>query len=130
MDEISLVVTALSAGAGAGLGDAASAAVTDAYAGLRDLVRRRLARRRAGEVALAEYEQDPAVWDASLRAQLAAAGVENDGELVTAAQALMRLLDPAGSRAGRYQVSIIGSQGVQVGDGGTQHNTFGSSSVG
>jgi hypothetical protein len=125
MDDVGLVVTALSAGAGAGVKTVASSAITDAYAGLKGLVRRRLAGRQAGEVALAEHEQDPAAWEAPLRAQLTAAGAASDPELVAAAQALMALLDAAGSRAGKYQLDIRGAQGVQVGDGSIQHNTFG-----
>jgi hypothetical protein len=129
MDEVSLVVTALSAGAGAGLKDAASSAVKDAYTGLRELVRGTLAGRQAGEVALVELEQDPAAWESPLRSQLAAAGAGDDRELVAAAQALMEMLDGAGSRAGRYRVTVTGSQGMQIGDGNTQHNTFGSPPV-
>jgi hypothetical protein len=37
----------------------------------------------------------------------------------------MRLVDEAGSAAGKYQVVVHGSHGVQVGDHNTQHNTFG-----
>ena len=125
MDEVSLVVTALSAGAGAGMKDVASSAVKDAYGGLRDLARRRLAGRRAGEAALDEHEQDPVTWEAPLRTQLTAAGAGGDLELVAAAQLLLGLLDAAGSQAGKYQVTVSESQGVQIGDGSIQHNTFG-----
>lgn len=38
MDPISLIMGALAAGAASGLGDSATGAVKDAYAGLRDLV--------------------------------------------------------------------------------------------
>ena len=51
MDPITLIVTALAAGAALGVKDAASSAVKDAYAGLKALVSKRLARqagRRAG----------------------------------------------------------------------------------
>jgi len=36
----------------------------------------------------------------------------------------MKLIDEAGSRAGKYTVDVRGSQGVQVGDRNTQHNEF------
>jgi hypothetical protein len=39
---------------------------------------------------------------------------------VGAAQALMSLVDEAGSRSGKYLVAVHGSQGVQIGD----HNTW------
>jgi hypothetical protein len=125
MDGIELVTTALTAGAAAGARDTASSAVRDAYSTLKDLVRRCLAGRQAGEVALAEHEQDPEVWEAPLRAQLRAAGAGDDANVTAAAQALMALLDTAGSRSGRYVITVTGSQGVQVGDGNIQHNNFG-----
>jgi hypothetical protein len=37
----------------------------------------------------------------------------------------MSLLDAGGSQAGKYDVAVSGSQGVQVGDGNFQRNTFG-----
>jgi hypothetical protein len=36
----------------------------------------------------------------------------------------MALLDPAEAKAGKYQVSIENSSGVQVGDGNVQGNRF------
>lgn len=59
MDPITLIVTALAAGAALGLKDSASAAVQDAYAGLKALVRKRLAGRQDAELVLARYEQAP-----------------------------------------------------------------------
>ena len=38
----------------------------------------------------------------------------------------MALLDPAGTAQGKYQVDLQGAQGVQVGDGNQQYNTFNS----
>jgi hypothetical protein len=57
-------------------------------------------------------------------AELAAAGAGGDAELVAAAQALMSLIDAAGSRAGKYSVHLRGARGVQVGDGNVQHNQY------
>jgi hypothetical protein len=45
VDPVTLIVTALAAGAGTGLTDAASAAVRDAYQGLKVLVKKRVAGR-------------------------------------------------------------------------------------
>ena len=84
-------------------------------------MRRCLAGRQAGEVALAEHEQDPEIWEAPLRA----AGAGDDANIAASAQALMALLDTAGSRSGRYVITVTGSEGVQVGDRNTQHNNFG-----
>lgn len=128
MEPITLILTALAAGAGLGLKDTASSAVTDAYNGLKALVRRKLADRPRGELVLAGHEEAPEVWDKPLAGELTAAGAAQDQDLVSAAQALMALVDAAGSAAGKYQVVVHGSQGVQIGDHNTQHNTFGPAS--
>ena len=125
MDPVTVIVTALTAGAASALQDGASAAVKDAYAQLKALVKKRFAGRPKGELVLAEYEAAPQTWEAPLAAELSAAGAERYADLLAAAQALMSLVDEAGSRSGKYLVTVHDSQGVQVGDHNTQTNTFG-----
>src|SRR3984893_5116252 len=125
MDPVTLIVTALAAGAASALQDGASAAVKDAYTRVRALVRRRFAGRPKGELVLAEHEAAPQTWQAPLAAELAAAGADGDADLVAAAQALMSLVDGAGARSGKYRVTVRDSQGVQVGDHNRQDNKFG-----
>jgi hypothetical protein len=127
MDPITLIVTALAAGAALGVKDFASSAVADAYAGLKSLVQRRLASRPDAELVLARHEEAPETWHGPLIAELDSAGAAGDPDLVAAAQALMRLLDDSGTRTGRYTVDVRGAQGVQIGDHGTQHNVYRSS---
>jgi hypothetical protein len=124
MDPVTLIMTALAAGAASALQDGVSAAVKDAYARLTTLVKRRFAGRPKGERVLAEYQAAPQTEEVPLAAELVAAGAEGDADLVAAAQALMGLVDEAGTRAGKYLVSVCDSQGVQVGDHGTQHNKY------
>ena len=125
MDAVSLIVAALAAGAGSAVQDGTSQAVKDAYARLRDAVRKRLARRPDGELVLARHESAPETWRAPLAQELSAAGAGNDTGLVEVARALLELVDAAGTRAGKYTVTVTGSQGVQIGDHNTQTNTFG-----
>ena len=125
MDPVTLVVTALAAGAASALQDGTSSAVKDAYARLKALVMKRLAGRPAGELVLAEHGAAPQTWEAPLAAELSAAGAGDDAGLVAAARVLMSLVDEAGSRSGKYLVVVRESQGVQVGDHNTQTNTFG-----
>jgi hypothetical protein len=125
MEPVTLIVTALAAGAALGLKDAASGAVKDAYGSLKTLVTRRLAGRRDAGLVLARHEEAPQAWEGPLAAELTAAGAADDADLVAAAQALMTLVDQAGYRAGKYAVQVQSSQGVQVGDHNTQHNVFG-----
>ena len=126
MDPVAVIVTALTAGAASALQDGASAAVKDTYAQLKSLVKKRFAGRPKGELVLAEYEAAPQTWEAPLAAELSAAGAEGDVNLLAAAQALMSLIDEAGTRSGKYLVTVHDSQGVQVGDHNSQTNTFGS----
>ncbi len=86
MDPITLIVTALAAGAASGVTDTASSAVRDAYASLKALVRKRFAGRQAGELVLAEHESAPETWREPLAAQLGAVGADRDADLVAAAQ--------------------------------------------
>ena len=125
MDPVTVIVTALTAGAASALQDGASAVVTDAYARLKALVKVRFAGRSKGELVLAEYEAAPQTWEAPLAAELSAAGAEGDADLLAAAQALMSLVDEQGTRSGKYLVTVHDAQGVQVGDHNTQTNTLG-----
>ncbi len=125
MDPVTLIVTALAAGAASALQDGVSVAVKDAYARLKALVKKRFADRPKGELVLAQHEAAPQTWQAPLAAALSAAGAGSDADLVAAAQALMCLADEAGSRSGKYVVTVRDSQGVQVGDRNTQTNIFG-----
>ena len=128
MDPITLIVTALAAGASTGalasLQDDAKEAVTSAYVKLRGLVAKRVAGNQAAEVALAKYEANPKTWEAPLADELKELGAGADADLVTAAKALMELVDQAGARAGKYNVTIKDARGVQVGDGNIQVNRF------
>jgi len=126
MDPVTLIVTALAAGAASALQDGASAAVKDAYARVKALVKTRFVGRPDRELMLTRHETAPQIWGAPLTEELSAAGAGGDADLVAAAQALMNLLDQAGSRSGKYLVSVRDSQGVQVGGHNTQTNTFGS----
>jgi hypothetical protein len=124
MDPITLIVTALAAGAALGVKDAASTAVKDAYAGLKALVKKRFGGQPDAELVLTKYDQAPQIWRAPLMAELAEAGADQDLDLVAAAQALMVLVDETGARAGKYTVDVRGAQGVQIGDHNRQDNVF------
>jgi hypothetical protein len=125
MDPITLVVTALAAGAAAALQDGTKDAVKTAYARLRDKLRRRVEGRPDAELALARHETAPGKWEALLAAELTEAGAAGDAGVVDAAQALMKLIDETGSRAGKYVVNVQNARGIQIGDLNTQTNAFG-----
>lgn len=124
MDPVTLLVTALVAGASTGVGDSAAAAVKDTYTKLKSLVAARFAGDQSREVVLAQHEQQPEVWRAPLTQAVTDSGAATDPTILDAAQRLLALLDQAGTQAGKYTVDLRGAQGVQVGDRNTQTNTF------
>jgi hypothetical protein len=123
IDPISLIVTALTAGAGQGITDTASAAVKDAYASRRDRVKKRLGGGADADLVLAKHEQAPESWRAPLIAELAESGADGDHDLIAAAQALLDLMGMAAGR-GKYAIDVRSAQGVQVGDHNRQDNVF------
>lgn len=125
MDPVTVIVSALGAGATVGLKDSASSAVTDMYAALKAAVAKKLAGRPGAEVMLGRHEENPETWQAPLAEELEKAGADRDPDLTAAAQALLAQIDEAGTRAGRYVIDARGSQGVQIGDHNAQHNVFG-----
>ncbi len=128
MEPITLILAALAAGASTGVIDAlkdnAKDAAKAAYAKLRGLVGKKVAGNAVAETALAQYDANPKVWEAPLSDELTKVGVADDKELIAAAQALMDLLDQAGAKSGKFNVTIKDSKGVYVGDHGEQTNTF------
>jgi hypothetical protein len=128
MDPVTLIVTALAAGAAGGALDAvkddAKGAANAAYVKLRGLVKQRFHGNARAEVILAEHEADPRAYAVPLTKKLAESAAGDDAEIVAAARELMGLVDRAGARSGKYNVLIDHSQGVQVGDYGHMNNTF------
>lgn len=124
MDPITLIVTALAAGAALGVQDTASAMVKDAYSSLKALVKKRLGGGPDAELVLTKHEQAPETWQAPLMAELAQTGAGRDYDLIAAANALLDLLGEAGGRTGKYTIDVREAQGVQIGDHNRQDNVF------
>lgn len=128
MDPITLIVAALAAGAinGAldGLMDEAKEAAKAAYGKVVNLVKRRFQGNVKAEGILEDHHEDPHAYQTALAKKLTEAGAADDTELIAAAQALMDLVDPAGAKTGKYNVTISNSRGVYVGDHGHQVNKF------
>jgi hypothetical protein len=130
VDPVTLIVSALVAGAAAAGKDVASSAIKDAYRGLKKLLVARFHRKETDQaipasaptvdpaVVLEAHQAQPDTWDAPLKEALAASGADHDQEILDAARALLEQVDPQGSAAGKYRVDLRGAQGVQVGDHG------------
>lgn len=119
MDPITLIVTALTAGATAALQGTAEQAVKDAYSGLKALIKRKFAGKPVAE-SVDRHESAPDV----LKEQLKDAGAGDDEEIIRAAQTVLAQTDPDGARAGKYNVTISNGKGVVVGDRNTVTMTF------
>ncbi|XVV08562.1 hypothetical protein ACQP2X_27355 [Actinoplanes sp. CA-131856] len=118
MSAVEVIAAALAAGAGAGLTDATSAAVRDAYARLKELLKRRV----GDDGVLEANETEPGFWQAQLGDALTASGAADDERILAAARQLLALADPAS--AAKYRVDVREAKGVQVGDRNIQTNTF------
>lgn len=124
MEPVTLIVTALMAGAAAAVQDGVKDAVKDTYRRLRDAVKQRLAGRPDGQLALERHEDAPNTWNNVLTAELVDAGAADDTSLIEAAQELLRMVDEEGAHSPAYNFTIHDSQGIQFGDHNTQNNTF------
>lgn len=124
MEPVTLIVTALMAGAAAAVQDGVKDAVKDTYRRLRDAVKQRLAGRPDGQLALERHKDAPNTWSNVLTAELVDAGAADDTRLIEAAQELLRMVDEEGAHSPTYNFTIHDSQGIQFGDHNTQNNTF------
>ncbi len=100
MDPITLIVTALAAGAAAGLSDTAACAVKDAYAGLKGLIVRKYA---AAADSVASLEAKPASEGrrSAVKEDLEPTAAASDPELLRQAQALLAALQQQAPDAAR-----------------------------
>jgi hypothetical protein len=102
LDPVSLILAALVTGVATGLatgpGEKVAAAAAEAYRGLRDALKRRLAGRPAAEDAVEQYVADPKAWKGNLEVHLKQAGVDQDRALLDGAPRLWLRLSLAADR--------------------------------
>jgi disulfide oxidoreductase YuzD len=117
MDPITLILTALAAGAAASIKDTTSEAVKDTYNGLKALVKNKFTNKPKAETALVEYEDDPETYEKPLKKALVQEQVDQDIEIIEAAKKLMAQVNPQQAAMGKYNVQITGNvQGYAQGD--------------
>ncbi len=109
MDPVTLIVTALVAGAAAGGQDAVTSLVKDVYGGLKALVLRKVSTVEAGATAVEQHAKNPQVWEGPVKEAITASGADRDEEILAAARRLLEAADPAGAQAGKYAVTITAS---------------------
>jgi hypothetical protein len=126
MDPMTLILTALGAGAAAGGQAIASDAIKDAYTGLKTLIQRKLSGNSSAELALTKHAADPTKWESSLRKALVQVHVDQDEDIIEAAQRVMEQINPQQAEMGKYNLQVTGDvQGINQGDYNTITQTFG-----
>lgn len=126
MDMANLILTALGTGAAGGGQALVTDAIKDSYAGLKALIQRKFASKLNAELALKEYENDPATWKAPLKKALIEEQVDQDQNVIEAAQKMLSLLRNQQICIGKYTVQIEGNvYGYAQGDNQQVHMHFG-----
>jgi hypothetical protein len=131
MDPVSLVVTALIAGATRSLEGVAENSLKDAYAGLKGLINRFFTNRPVAQGALEELESSesqPEAYKSLLEMHVKKSGAAQDAEIQEAAQQLLALADPQGTRNGQYTITISG--GIHAKQGGAAAGSMGTVNMG
>ena len=129
MEPISLIVSALAAGAVAAAQETAGSVVKDTYNGLKELIKRKFGGKPEAEVALAKHEAEatdprkegkPKVWEGPLKEALSETGADKDEEVARLAAELLEHVRE-GVAAGKYNISaekigVVGDHTVVHGD--------------
>ena len=122
MEPISLILSALAAGASAALKDTAGKAVKDSYEGLKALIKKKFEGDALAQGMIEAKPEEIKQVEGLLKTKIAAVGIDKDEEILKAAEAVMKTEDPEGASTGKYD--FRGAMGVQVGNYGTQNNNF------
>lgn len=130
MDPVTLILSALSLGAAAGVQAAASATIKDTYQGLKTLIQRKLIDKPEGELILAKHTEKPNTWELPLKETLIEVGADKDEEIIKAAQRVMTLVNPQQAAIGKFNVQVAGDvQGFVQGDNTQVTMTFGDKTI-
>lgn len=133
MEPISMIVGALALGAAKALKGTANEAVQDSYKGLKTAVIHHWKKHAGGDenklaqeanILIESFENDPDIFLAPLEKKISTMIPKPTPELIEKAQDLHKILDEEGFNAGKYNINVNHSQGVQVGDNNTQTNNF------
>jgi hypothetical protein len=110
MEEVTMIATALAAGASAGLSGTASDAVKDGYAVLKALIRRRLTGRDGARRELEADQSEPDVWQARIGDDLRDSGAAGDEQILAAARDLLAAVDS--TRTAGMTITVKTNQGA------------------
>ena len=116
IDPISLIITALVAGATAAAKDTAEQAIKDAYKGLKDLINKKFINDSSWQKIVDGKPEEIKQVEDLLKEKLTQAGVDKDAEIIKAAEEIMKKEDPQGFKEGKYNITVQGDVIGIVGD--------------
>ncbi|MFW9262421.1 hypothetical protein [Nostoc sp. CALU 546] len=122
MEPISLIITALSAGAIAASKDIAGTAVKDAYQELKKLIKKRFEGDLLGQAMVDAKPEEIKQAEGLLKDKIVKEGVDKDAEIQKIAEELMELLKSEQSGSASSNTTNIQAKNVvsQIGDHGIQ----------
>src|SRR5438128_12304640 len=106
MEPVTLIVTALVAGASAAANTTVQAVTSDAYKHLKELIRKRFGSDDDKQAALERVEDDPTTSVKPLAEALTISGVDQDAAEVGAARTVLESLDPVAVK--KYSLKVEG----------------------
>ena len=124
------ILAAITAGAATVGNEAIKLTIADAYAGLKKLITSKLGSTSKAVEAVNKLEEDPisAGWKETASKELAKAGVDQDKDLIAAAEQVMAKLKTLPQGEQQHIMQAIGSYIAQADRGGTAKVTIGSKS--
>ena len=120
MDPLTIIVTALTAGAALAAKDVAGQAIKDGYTGLKTLIVRKFQNKPDVTQAVEQVEHKPESKGRqdTLKEELETAGAGNDAEIIEQAQALYDLIKKHEAATGdSYTATLVGSGAMAQGPG-------------
>lgn len=122
MEPLAILLAALAAGSN-GLIDATA---QDLYGKLKELILNRLQNKPEAKLLLDKYSSKPDIWVEPLKAELTAAGTEQDSEILQVAKQLVDIVKPQQNAVSKFSVQAEQVEGVVQGDYMRVQMNFGS----
>ena len=113
MDPVTLIVSALAAGAASALKESAGDAIKSGYEKLKSLILARAGHNEDLERVLEKHEEKPEVWSAPLKDMLVESGADKDPEIVDTAHELAKVVAPA-AKAFEQHIENYGRVDMQI----------------
>jgi hypothetical protein len=123
MEPISLILTALVAGATAAGKDVAGKAVKDSYEGLKALIKKKFEGDALAQGMIEAKPEEIKQVEGLLKTKIAAVGIDKDEEILKAAEAIMKRENPEAFQGVQYNTTS-NVQGDVIGSSGTNSGTI------